>query len=92
MNIIARIAERIPEIIPHSMIENAKDILISPNPAAQTLIAPNPGVQSLIAPNTAALTTLANPIHQAIAYTAFLALMALTAWQIHKAVKITRLK
>ena len=82
MNIISRIAERITEIIPHSVIENAKDILISPNPGAQPLIAPNP----------AALTTLVNPIHQAIAYTAFLALMALTAWQIHKAVKITRLK
>jgi hypothetical protein len=52
----------------------------------------NPEAGFLLKSNTDMLSALVNPVSDTIAYLSFIAMIGLTLWQIHRAIKITRLR
>ena len=80
MSIIAKIAERIVVDVPHNVIDGAKDILIAPNPLAESLFAQYQGAME------ATLTLQSSPVPMALSILSCLALFELTIWQIRRAI------
>ena len=41
MNLVAKVAERVVEVLPHAVVDGAKELVIAPNP---NVIAPGPDI------------------------------------------------